>query len=183
MRAALGAVRTGVNGLDHSAPWRQKTGVSKSLKRVRRALSEAGLSDEVVETPLARTARDAATAVRCEVDQIAKSIIFADADGVAVLFLTAGGNQVDQAKAARVAGGPLGKADAALVRSQTGFAIGGVAPVGHLSPIRAWIDPRLLEFDSVWAAAGTPHHVFSINPHVLADMAGAIPADFTSDVA
>ena len=154
--------------------------MSKSLKRVRAALIAAGLPDEVVETPLARTAQDAATAIGCEVDQIAKSIIFADSEGRAVLFLTAGGNRVDDAKAAQVAGSPLGKADAALVRSQTGFAIGGVAPIGHVNPIRCWIDPRLMDFDRVWAAAGTPHHVFAIEPADLARLSGAQTADFTA---
>ena len=154
--------------------------MSKSLKRVRAALIAAGLPDEVVETPLARTAQDAATAIGCEVDQIAKSIIFADSEGRAVLFLTAGGNRVDDAKAAQVAGSPLGKADAALVRSQTGFAIGGVAPIGHVNPIRCWIDPRLMDFDRVWAAAGTPHHVFAIEPEDLARLSGAQTADFTA---
>ena len=123
--------------------------MSKSLKRVRAAIEALGLETEIVEaSSITKTAADAAAEAGVEVDQIAKSIIFADADGVAVLFLTAGGNQVDQAKAARVAGGPLGKADAALVRSQTGFAIGGVAPVGHLSPIRAWIPRKSL---TAWA--------------------------------
>lgn len=154
--------------------------MSKSLKRVRQALEAAGLSAEIRETELARTAADAATAVGCEVDQIAKSIIFQGQEsGRAVLFLTAGGNRVDAAKAAQVAGEPLGKADAALVRAQTGFAIGGVSPVGHLSPIRAWLDPRLAEFELIWAAAGTPHHVFPISPADLERITGAQPADFT----
>ncbi|MEC7258833.1 MAG: YbaK/EbsC family protein, partial [Pseudomonadota bacterium] len=122
--------------------------MSKSLKRVRAALDAAGEPAEIRETPLARTAPDAAQAVGCEVDQIAKSIIFrGETSGKAILFLTAGGNRVNADKAATVAGEPLGKADAALVRAQTGFAIGGVSPLGHLSPIRAFVDPRLLDFD------------------------------------
>ena len=153
--------------------------MSKSLKRVRAALEAAGLRDTVRETPLARTAQDAANAIGCAVDQIAKSIIFADASGAAVLFLTAGGNQVDAGKATAVAGSALGKADAGLIRAQTGFAIGGVSPIGHLNPIRAFFDPRLLEFDLVWAAAGTPHHVFSAAPMVLMQVSGASEADFT----
>lgn len=154
--------------------------MSKSLKRVRAALDAAGIAAEIRETPLARTAADAASAVGCAVDQIAKSIIFrGEQSGRAVLFLTAGGNQVDTAKAAAVAGEPLGKADAALVREQTGFAIGGVAPVGHLSPIRAFLDPRLAEFDVIWAAAGTPHHVFPATALELQRASGAEVADFT----
>ena len=153
--------------------------MSKSLKRVRAALETAGLPDTIRETPLARTAQDAANALGCEVDQIAKSIIFADPSGKAVLFLTAGGNQVNPDRAATLAGGPLGKADAALVRAQTGFAIGGVSPAGHLSPIRAWCDPRLMEFEIVWAAAGTPHHVFAASPQDMLRISGAALAEFT----
>jgi prolyl-tRNA editing enzyme YbaK/EbsC (Cys-tRNA(Pro) deacylase) len=156
--------------------------MSKSLKRVQRALQEAGVAVEVLEMAEGtRTAEDAARAAGCTLDQIAKSIIFrAETHGDAVLFVTAGGNRVDDAKASALAGEPLGKADAGLIRAQTGFAIGGVAPVGHLTPIRAWFDPRLLEFEVVWAAAGTPRHVFAIAPDVLLRLSGAATADFTA---
>ena len=151
------------------------------MKRVRAALETAGLDPQIRETDLARTAADAATAIGCTVDQIAKSIIFrGETSGAAILFLTAGGNRVDTARAAEAAGEPLGKADAALVRAQTGFAIGGVAPVGHLNPIRAFLDPRLQDFDVVWAAAGTPHHVFPIAPVDLLRLTDAQVHDFTS---
>ncbi|MBN8188615.1 YbaK/EbsC family protein [Salipiger thiooxidans] len=154
--------------------------MSKSLARVRRALEDAGLDADIREVGQARTAQEAADSVGCEIDQIAKSIIFrAETSGEAVLFLTAGGNKVCAEKASALAGEPLGKADAALIRAQTGFAIGGVAPVGHLSPIRAWIDPRLLEFSTIWAAAGTPRHVFAMDAHLLPGLTGAVPAAFT----
>ncbi|MCE0504496.1 MULTISPECIES: YbaK/EbsC family protein [unclassified Roseivivax] len=154
--------------------------MSKSLKRVRAALEAAGLEPEIREVGQARTAAEAASSVGCEIDQIAKSIIFrAEESGAAVLFLTAGGNRVDAEKASGLAGEPLGKADAALIRAQTGFAIGGVAPVGHLNPIRAWIDPRLLEFEAAWAAAGTPRHVVRIESARLPELTGAEEADFT----
>ncbi|MEM8732557.1 MAG: YbaK/EbsC family protein [Pseudomonadota bacterium] len=155
--------------------------MSKSKKRVRAALESAGLTTEIVETPLARTAADAAAALGVAVDQIAKSIVFrGETQGQAVLFLTAGGRQVDPGRAAALAAEPLGKADAAFVRAQTGFAIGGVSPVGLISPIRAWMDPRLLDFDVVWAAAGTPHHVFPAPPARLQTLAGATLAEFTA---
>lgn len=155
--------------------------MSKSLKRVRAALEAADIETEIMETPLARTAADAASAIGCEIDQIAKSIIFRGEDsGTAILFITAGGNTVDADKAALVAGEALGKADAALIRAQTGFAIGGVAPVGHVNPIHSFIDPRLMEFDVVWAAAGTPHHVFRADPHNLCQISGAQLSDFTT---
>ena len=151
--------------------------MSKSLKRVEAALS--GISTLVVETGEARTAQMAADELGVDLDQIATSIIFrGETSGSAILFITAGGNQVDQAKAAALAGEPLGKADAALIRAQTGFAIGGVAPVGHLAPIRAFLDPRLHDFSLVWAAAGTPRHVFSVAPADLERISGAQPADF-----
>jgi prolyl-tRNA editing enzyme YbaK/EbsC (Cys-tRNA(Pro) deacylase) len=154
--------------------------MSKSLKRVARALEEAGLVVDIKEmSEGTRTAQEAADAVGCALDQIAKSIIFrGEADGKAVLFLTAGGNQVDGDKASALAGEALGKADAALIRAQTGFAIGGVAPIGHLNPIRAWIDPRLLEFDTVWAAAGTPRHIFACDPRDIQRLTEARTADF-----
>jgi prolyl-tRNA editing enzyme YbaK/EbsC (Cys-tRNA(Pro) deacylase) len=156
--------------------------MSKSLKRVERALQDAGVTVEILEMAEGtRTAEDAARAAGCALDQIAKSIIFrAETHGDAVLFVTAGGNRVDDAKASALAGEPLGKADAGLIRAQTGFAIGGVAPVGHLNPIRAWFDPRLLEFPVVWAAAGTPRHVFAIAPEVLLRLSTAEKADFTA---
>ncbi len=157
--------------------------MSKSLKRVIRALTEAGLNITPLELgPETRTAQQAADAAGCHLDQIAKSVIFAGQEsGQAILFITAGGNQVDSAKASAVAGEALGKADAALIRAQTGFAIGGVAPVGHLNPIRAFFDPRLSEFDEVYAAAGTPRHIFPVSPQVLLEISAAQPSDFTTE--
>ncbi|MEM7470160.1 MAG: YbaK/EbsC family protein [Pseudomonadota bacterium] len=157
--------------------------MSKSLKRVKAALEAAGLDVEILETGSdTRTAAQAAEVAGCHLDQIAKSIIFrGENTGTAILFLTAGGNRVDSAKASAVAGEPLGKADAALIRAQTGFAIGGVSPVGHLNPIQAFVDPRLLEFEVIWAAAGTPHHIFPISPQALLPLTGARAAIFTED--
>ena len=155
--------------------------MSKSLKRVKSALEAAGI-DTVVEEMAegTRTAQDAADAAGCALDQIAKSIIFAaEATGDAVLFITAGGNKVDPVKASALAGEPLGKADAGLIRAQTGFAIGGVAPIGHLTPCRAWFDPRLLDFEIVYGAAGTPRHIFAISPRDLLALSAATSADFT----
>lgn len=127
-----------------------------------------------------RTAEDAARACGCGIDQIVKSIIFRVADTERhVLFLTAGGNRVDPDAAAALVGAPLAKADAAGVRAHTGFAIGGVSPLGHLRPIETWLDPRLLDFELVWAAAGTPRHVFSIDPRALVAALNPRVADFT----
>lgn len=157
--------------------------MSKSLKRVTKALVEAGLDITPLEMGAeTRTAQQAADAAGCHLDQIAKSVIFAgQTSGEAILFITAGGNQVDSDKATSVAGEPLGKADAAMIRKQTGFAIGGVSPVGHLNPIRAFIDPRLLEFDVIFAAAGTPRHIFPISPNDLVRISAANRANFTRE--
>ena len=155
--------------------------MSKSMKRVEEALKAAGLTVEIKALGDARTAQLAADVAGCHLDQIAKSIIFrGEASGEAILFLAAGGNRVDDAKASAAAGEALGKADAALIRAQTGFAIGGVAPVGHLNPIRAFLDPRLLEFPTIWAAAGTPHHIFEMPSAELPRITVAKQADFTA---
>lgn len=154
--------------------------MSKSLRRVRHALQAAGIVADIRELGQTGTAQEAADAVGCALDQIVKSIVFrGEASGRALLFLTAGGNRVCAENASALAGEPLGKADAALVREQTGFAIGGVAPVGHLAPLGTFLDPRLLEFDTVWAAAGTPRHVFAIDPQLLPGLTGARIAAFT----
>nr|WP_216671319.1 YbaK/EbsC family protein [Mangrovicoccus sp. HB161399] len=146
------------------------------------ALGAAGVEAELREfAEGTRTAHDAADAVGCALDQIAKSILFrGENSGSAILFVTAGGNQVCADRAAVLAGEPLGKADARLIRAQTGFAIGGVSPIGHLTPPRAYWDPRLLDFAEIWAAAGTPRHVFGIAPELLLRLSGADAADFTA---
>lgn len=155
--------------------------MSKSLKRVERHIKDAGLDIEVLHVTVStKTAAEAAAVVGSHVDQIAKSIIFlGETSGRAILFLTAGGNRVSADRASALAGEPLGKADAALIRAQTGFAIGGVSPIGHLSAIATFMDPRLMEFETIWAAAGTPHHLFAIDPKVLHKLTGAQIASFT----
>jgi len=156
--------------------------MSKSLTRVRAALDTAGIAAEVLEMAEGtRTAAEAASAAGCAIDQIVKSIIFrGEASGHVALFLTAGGNRVDPAKASAVAGQPLGRADAEFVRAETGFAIGGVAPIGHLRPPVAFFDPRLFDFQVVWAAAGTPRHIFATDPRALLQASGAQEALFTA---
>ena len=159
--------------------------MSKSLKRVADALATAGVDATILEMPgETRTAQQAADAAGCVLDQIVKSIIFrGEASGHIVLFLTAGGNRVSPALASAVAGQTLGKADADLVRAETGFAIGGVAPVGHIVPVTTFFDPRLLDFPTVWAAAGTPRHIFPIAPALLLSVTGAKVAAFAEAAA
>lgn len=155
--------------------------MSKSLARVVATLRAGGVDTVPLEMPgETRTAAQAAAAAGCALDQIVKSILFQGASGRLYLFLTAGGNQVDPVRASTLAGEALGRADAGAVRAITGFAIGGVAPVGHLTPSPVWMDRRLTEFATVWAAAGTPRHIFAIAPEVLQRISGANLADFSA---
>lgn len=154
--------------------------MSKSLARVNAALAAAGIDSTPIEIATeTRTAQQAADAAGCALDQIVKSILFQGKSGQLYLFLTAGGNQVDASKASALAGEPLARAEIATVRAVTGFAIGGVAPIGHLTPCPTWIDPRLMEFATVWAAAGTPRHIFPCAPAALQRASGAHLAVFT----
>lgn len=151
--------------------------MSRSLARVRAALEAAGVEAPVREMPDGtRTAREAAETVGCEIDRIAKSLVFRGGSGDCVLLLAAGGRRADPDAAAEALGEVLQRADAAFVRQRTGFAIGGVAPLGHLHPPRALWDPRLDDFPTVWAAAGTPRHVFEIAPATLRKLTRAVPA-------
>ena len=156
--------------------------MSKSLARVTAALEAAGVAARPVEMPAeTRTAEQAAAAAGCALDQIVKSILFrGESSGQLYLFLTAGGNRIDAVKASSLAGEPLGRADAQEVRAVTGFAIGGVSPVGHLTPSPEFLDPRLMDFAQVWAAAGSPRHIFPIAPGELLRITGAKLADFTA---
>ena len=156
------------------------TPTSPSVARVAAALEAAGLAVQILEPGPARTAEEAAAACGCARDQIVKSLIFQGQNGRHYLFLTAGGNRVDPAKAAALAGEPLGRADADTVRAATGFAIGGVAPLGHLTALATFADPRLIDFPTVWAAAGTPRHVFAAEPRALIAACGATVGDFTA---
>lgn len=153
--------------------------MSKSVKRVARAAEELGLATEIIRTGQStRTAGDAARACGCDVGQIVKSLIFkARGTGDLVLLLVSGANRVDAAKAAAAAGAPLDRAEATEVRARTGFAIGGVAPIGHLEAPMILIDHDLMAHDAIWAAAGAPDAVFRTTPDALVRATGASIAD------
>ncbi len=152
-----------------------------SVGRVRAALLAAGHADTITQFPSGtRTAADAAAAVGCTVAQIAKSIVFRCGMRAAVV-ITSGANRVDTAKAAAALGAQLGRADADWVRQATGFAIGGVAPVGHLAEPLLLLDEDLLQLDPVWAAAGSPSHVFRTTPAELLRITGARVAAVRSE--
>lgn len=131
----------------------------------------------------ARTAQQAADALGVALGQIAKSIIFRrKSDGAAVLVITSGDRRVDEKKVAALVGA-LGRADADFVKAQTGFSIGGVAPLGHVVPPVALIDRELFRFAEIWAAAGHPHAVFRLAPADLERLTGAPVADVVAEVA
>ena len=137
-----------------------------AVDRVVAALARAGVDPEIREFPEGtRTAPEAAAAVGCEVGQICKSLVFRVGDDP-LLVVASGANRVDEARFGAA------KADAAFVRDVTGFAIGGVPPVGHAQPIDTVIDEDLLRYDVVWAAAGTPRAVFAIAPRALVEVSG-----------
>jgi Cys-tRNA(Pro) deacylase len=143
--------------------------LSSSAKRVQDALAAHGLDCRVKElAESTRTAVDAANAVGCDVAQIVKSLVFrGKASGEAVFVLASGANRIDEKALAAVVGEKIEKADADFVRQRTGFAIGGVSPVGHPAPLRTYVDEELLQYREIWAAAGTPFAVFSLTPAQL----------------
>lgn len=143
--------------------------MAKSTKRVMDAAERANIAIDVRKMPdSTRTAEDAARACGCGVAQIVKSLVFQGAQsGDLKLFLVSGANQLDLEKASALAGEPLAKADGRTIRERTGFAIGGVAPIGHLQPLPTWIDEALLGYPTVWAAAGAPNAVFEVTPDAL----------------
>ena len=153
--------------------------LSKSAQRVQNALDKQGKTFQVIELPdSTRTAVDAARAVGCQLGQIVKSLVFkAKRSKRPVLVIASGSNRVDERKIEALIGEPLGKADADFVRSSTGFAIGGVPPVGHDPEMPVFIDNDLLQYDEVWAAAGTPHAVFRLDPQDLQSMTGGVLVD------
>ncbi len=160
------------------------TSLPEGVQRVAAVLADKGhahmpqmLSDS------ARTAQEAADALGIAVGQIAKSIIFRrKSDDAAVLVVTSGDRRVDEKKVEALVG-KVGKADADFVRERTGFAIGGVSPVGHATKPVTLIDRELFRFAEVWAAAGHPHGVFALAPQDLEKLTGAPVADVVKDVA
>lgn len=152
-------------------------------ERVQRLLRAAGWSGEVVRLDAsARTAAEAAEALGCAVAQIAKSLIFKGrSSGGHILVVASGSNRVDEARVAAAIGEAVGKADAAFVRERTGYAIGGVAPVGHVVPPRhILVDADLGRLDPLWAAAGHPHAVFKLSYPELLTLTGGTVAEIAA---
>jgi len=143
--------------------------LNPSSQKVQEYLRSVGVEAQVKEMPATtRTAKEAAQAIGCSVAQIAKSIVFRTAQsGRAILVVASGANRVNEHRMSELIGEPIEKATPEFVRESTGFGIGGVPPVGHSNPVETWIDHDLLQFDIIWAAAGTPFTVFSIRPNQL----------------
>jgi prolyl-tRNA editing enzyme YbaK/EbsC (Cys-tRNA(Pro) deacylase) len=150
------------------------TDFGPSVRRVEEALAAAGGGHKVIALEQsARTSAQAASAVGCKVDQIAKSLVFRGADSQrAVLVIASGANRVDEVKVAALIAEPVGRADADFVRQRTGFAIGGVAPVAHAEPLTILIDEDLMRWPEIWAAAGHPNTVFKLTPDDLVRLTG-----------
>jgi prolyl-tRNA editing enzyme YbaK/EbsC (Cys-tRNA(Pro) deacylase) len=147
----------------------------RNVVRVIDAGAAIGLGVQPVRFPEGtKTAVDAAAAIGCDVGQIVKSLIFA-VDGEVVLAYVSGSNQLDETKLALAAGGAVcSRVDADTVRAATGFPIGGVPPFGHDTALPVFIDPDLLHSDTVWAAAGTWHDVFSLTPQELVSASSGV---------
>lgn len=148
--------------------------LSPGAQKVQNLLKESGFSARVVELPdSTRTAVEAANAIGCTVAQIVKSLIFRGKQSdTAILVVASGTNRVDEKRLRELAGETIEKANADFVRQRTGFAIGGVAPLGHSEALKTFIDEDLLQYDEIWAAAGTPHAVFQLTPKDLQTMTG-----------
>jgi prolyl-tRNA editing enzyme YbaK/EbsC (Cys-tRNA(Pro) deacylase) len=148
--------------------------LTAAAQRVQDALKALGVACQVVELPAStRSAGEAAQAIGCRVEQIAKSLVFrGQSTNRPVLAIVSGANRVDEAGLGEVVAEPVAKADADYVRQRTGYAIGGVPPVGHAEPLLCVIDEDLLQYEEIWAAAGTPRAVFRLTPSDLRRITG-----------
>jgi prolyl-tRNA editing enzyme YbaK/EbsC (Cys-tRNA(Pro) deacylase) len=148
-----------------------------SIRRVYDALAAQGFEPRIAEFPEStRTAAEAAVAVGTTVERIVKSLVFAAGEQT-VVVLASGLNRVDTARLAEIVGQPITRADAARVRDETGFAIGGVPPLGYSRALPVYVDEDLLEYEEVWAASGTPNSVFPIPPDELVRVSGGQVVD------
>jgi prolyl-tRNA editing enzyme YbaK/EbsC (Cys-tRNA(Pro) deacylase) len=153
--------------------------MNRSSAKVQQALREHGVDTTVREMPAStRTAKEAAQAIGCSVGQIAKSLVFRGVkSGRPLLVIVSGTNRVNEAVLAGVVGEPIERATPEFVRETTGYAIGGIPPLGHDQAIALWIDRDLLQYERIWAAAGTPFAVFEIAPGELQRATGAAVVD------
>ena len=170
---SVGGMESSVSPASSSSP-DASPALSSAAQKVQDALRARGFAYEVMEsTQPSRTAAEAARAVGCDVAQIAKSLVFKTATtGRAVLVVTSGANRVNEWRIGVLLKEALEKAPAAFVREHSGFAIGGIPPVGHAKPMETFIDEDLLGHEAIWAAAGTPNALFRLAPADLVTMTG-----------
>lgn len=148
--------------------------LSPSAQKIQDLLNTLGYDYTVIEhAESTRTAQEAAERAGCELGQIVKSLIFRGKEsGKPILVLTSGANRVDEKRIANYAGEPIVRADADFVRAVTGFAIGGVPPIGHAQKMETYLDEDFLQYATVWAAAGTPNAIFELKTEDLQTMTG-----------
>ena len=146
--------------------------LSPSARRVQNILNEYGFDCMVFElSDSTRTAKEAALAVGCQVGQIVKSLVFKGKKSqIPILVIASGSNRVNEKKIGKMVSEPIKMAHADFVREKTGFAIGGVAPLGHAVKLKTFIDEDLFKYDEIWAAAGNPHALFKLTPNILLKM-------------
>jgi len=152
--------------------------LSPSAQKIQDLLASRGYEITIIEfAESTRTAQEAADRAGCQLGQITKSLIFKGrTSGKAILVLTSGANRVSEKCISEYAGEPIERADADFVRAATGFAIGGVPPLGHTQPMETYLDEDLLQYKTIWAAAGTPNAIFELTPSDLQKMTGGKPA-------
>ena len=153
--------------------------LSRSARRVQDALAAHGVPCQVVELPnTTRTAQEAAQAIGCTVAQIVKSLVFQGREsGAPLLVVASGSNRVDEKKLRALVGEKIRRPDAEFVREKTGYVIGGVPPLGHAVALQTFIDRDLLQYEEIWAAAGTPNAVFRLTPAILQTITGGDVVD------
>ena len=153
-----------------------KHSLSKSAQSVQNALDQKGIQTTVIELPAStRTAQDAAQTIGCKIEQIVKSLVFKTKDGnTPIIVLASGPNRVNESMIESIIGEKITKADADFVREVTGFAIGGIPPVGHKQSIKTFIDEDLMKYEELWAAAGTPNAVFCLKNSDLQSLTNGI---------
>lgn len=152
-----------------------KQPLSPSAQKVDDALRTLGYQFNIIEhAESTRTAQEAAERAGCELGQIVKSMIFKGKDsGKPILVLTSGANRVDEKRISEYAGEAIGRADPDFVRAVTGFAIGGVPPIGHLQKVETYLDEDFLQYETIWAAAGNPNAIFELPTETLQKITGA----------
>ena len=148
--------------------------LSTSAQKIQDQLKSLGYEYTVIEhTESTRTAQEAADRAGCELGQIVKSLIFKGKEsGKPILVLTSGANRVDEKRISEYAGEAIGRAEAEFVRAVTGFAIGGVPPIGHIQTMETYLDEDFLRYETIWAAAGTPNAIFELKTTDLQSMTG-----------